>query len=50
MALQFVEDVSQDEGINALHPEVERTKISAQDVYRKAGFKDHHRYLFAKGL
>jgi ribosomal protein S18 acetylase RimI-like enzyme len=33
-----------------LHLEVERANTAAQGVYRRAGFKDHDRYLLTKWL
>src|SRR5262245_26302454 len=49
-ALQFLTDVCADEGVSALHLEVERENRSAQAVYRKFGFEDHDRYLMTKWL
>jgi ribosomal protein S18 acetylase RimI-like enzyme len=49
-ALQLLTEVCADEGVNALHLEVERENTSAQAVYRKFGFEDHDRYLMTKWL
>ena len=48
--LEFVEDACRSLGVQALHLEVERANVNAQAVYRKAGFKDHDRYLLTKRL
>lgn len=48
--LEFLADVCRAESIAALHLEVERANVIAQDVYRKQGFKDHDRYLLTKWL
>ncbi len=49
-ALEFVQEVCRQEGIHALHLEVDRGNIRAQELYRKSGFKDHNRYLLTKWL
>ena len=49
-ALQFLTEVCANEGVSALHLEVERENTSAQAVYRKFGFEDHDRYLMTKWL
>jgi GNAT superfamily N-acetyltransferase len=49
-ALAFAAEVCRAEGIGALHLEVERGNTSAQEVYRRAGFKDHDRYLLTKWI
>src|SRR5215471_601710 len=49
-ALQFLTEVCAENGVNALHLEVERENTSAQAVYRKFGFEDHDRYLMTKWL
>jgi ribosomal protein S18 acetylase RimI-like enzyme len=38
------------EGIRALQLKVERTNVTAQQVYRRAGFVDHDRYVLTKRL
>lgn len=50
LALQFLEQACQSLGVRALHLEVERANTHAQAVYRKAGFRDHDRYLMTKWL
>ncbi len=47
-AVQFVIDNCPDLGVRALHLEVERSNMAAQALYRKAGFKDHERYLMTR--
>lgn len=47
-ALEFVEGVCRAEGIKAVHLEVDRVNTRAQEVYRKAGYRDHDRYLLTK--
>lgn len=49
-ALKFAEIVCRENGIKALHLEVEKENKRAQNVYRKNGFKDHERYLLTKWL
>ncbi|MGH9901239.1 MAG: GNAT family N-acetyltransferase [Pyrinomonadaceae bacterium] len=49
-SLRFVEGVCRREGIGALHLEVGRENTVAQAVYRKAGYRDHDRYLLTKWL
>lgn len=47
-ALAFVESICHKEGIAALHLEVDRGNTRAQEIYRKAGYKDHDRFLLTK--
>jgi ribosomal protein S18 acetylase RimI-like enzyme len=49
-ALQLLTEVCVNEGVSALHLEVERENTSAQAVYRNFGFEDHDRYLMTKWL
>jgi GNAT superfamily N-acetyltransferase len=49
-SLQFAEGICREQGIQALHLEVERENINAQAVYRKEGYVDHDRYLLTKWL
>ncbi len=49
-ALTFAEDVCRALGVRALHLEVERANTSAHELYRKAGFVDHDRYLMTKQI
>ena len=49
-ALALVEETCRELGVNALHLEVERPNVMAQNFYRKNGFEDHDRYLMTKWL
>jgi GNAT superfamily N-acetyltransferase len=49
-SLELATEVCREEGINALHLEVERVNTKAQGIYRQAGFRDHDRYLLTKWL
>jgi ribosomal protein S18 acetylase RimI-like enzyme len=49
-ALTFAEEQCRDAGVRALHLEVGRANINAQGLYRRAGFKDHDRYLMTKWI
>jgi ribosomal protein S18 acetylase RimI-like enzyme len=49
-ALDLAEEVCRREGIKSMHLEVDRVNVRAQDVYRKAGYRDHDRYLLTKWL
>jgi ribosomal protein S18 acetylase RimI-like enzyme len=49
-ALEFIEGVCRNEGIEAIHLEVDRINVRAQEIYRRAGYRDHDRYLLTKWL
>ena len=49
-AMEIAEAACRELGVHALHLEVEREKSVAMDVYRRAGFEDHDRYLMTKLL
>jgi GNAT superfamily N-acetyltransferase len=49
-ALAVAEETCRAENVRALHLEVERANAGAQEVYRRAGFKDHDRYLLTKWI
>jgi len=49
-SLQHVEAVCRKEGIHALHLEVDRGNQRGQEFYRRAGYRDHDRYLLTKWL
>lgn len=49
-SLELAFEVCREEGIRALHLEVDRVNTRAQAVYRQAGFRDHDRYLLTKRL
>jgi diamine N-acetyltransferase len=48
--IQFIENVCQDLGIQAVHLEVERENQNAQKLYRQAGFTDKNRYFLTKWI
>jgi ribosomal protein S18 acetylase RimI-like enzyme len=47
-SIEFAAAVCRAEGIAALHLEVERENTRAQGLYRRAGFRDHDRYLLTR--
>jgi ribosomal protein S18 acetylase RimI-like enzyme len=49
-SIEFAAELCRGEGIAALHLEVERANARAQALYRRAGFRDHDRYLLTKWL
>ncbi len=49
-SLELADAVCRQEGISALHLEVDRVNTRAQGLYRQAGFRDHDRYLLTKWL
>ncbi|MEP7338996.1 MAG: GNAT family N-acetyltransferase [Acidobacteriota bacterium] len=49
-ALEFLAGVCRENGVAALHLEVERKNLAAQRAYRRFGFADHDRYLLTKWL
>lgn len=49
-ALTLLERAAKERGVRAIHLEVKRSNLSAQAVYRRAGFVDHDRYLMTKWL
>jgi ribosomal protein S18 acetylase RimI-like enzyme len=49
-SIEFAAGVCREEGIAALHLEVERGNERALGLYRRAGFRDHDRYLLTKWL
>jgi ribosomal protein S18 acetylase RimI-like enzyme len=48
--MALVEKEARSLGVHALHLEVERGNLVAQAFYRKAGYKDHSRYLMTKWI
>ena len=46
--LAFVEQQCREQGVSALHLEVERKNTGAQAFYRRLGFEDHDRYLMTR--
>lgn len=49
-ALRLAEEACREEGVRALHLEVERVNLRAQSLYRRLGFVDHDRYLMTKSV
>jgi ribosomal protein S18 acetylase RimI-like enzyme len=49
-AMAFVEQKACEMGVNALHLEVDRGNDPALELYRRAGYKDHDRFLMTKWL
>jgi ribosomal protein S18 acetylase RimI-like enzyme len=49
-SLELAVAVCRQEGISALHLEVDRVNTRARGLYRQAGFRDHDRYLLTKWL
>lgn len=50
VTLEFAENICRENGIRALHLEVERSNTIAQAFYRKSRFEEHDRYLMTKWL
>jgi len=48
--LAYLSEVCAENGVKALHLEVERNNTHAQSAYRKFGFEDHDRYLMTKWI
>jgi ribosomal protein S18 acetylase RimI-like enzyme len=49
-AVQFVEERARELGVQALHLEVDPGNDPALELYRRAGYEDHKRYLMTKLL
>lgn len=49
-AIELAERACRERGVSALHLEVERANLPAQELYRRSGFRDHDRYLLTKRL
>jgi ribosomal protein S18 acetylase RimI-like enzyme len=49
-AMQFVEERAVELGVNAIHLEVDRGNDAAEELYRRAGYGDHARFLMTKWL
>jgi ribosomal protein S18 acetylase RimI-like enzyme len=49
-AMEFVETVAQEMGVNAMHLEVSPANAAALELYRRSGYADHGRYLMTKWL
>jgi ribosomal protein S18 acetylase RimI-like enzyme len=49
-AMQFAEVAARQRGVNAMHLEVSRDNVSALELYRRAGYVDHGRFLMTRWL
>jgi diamine N-acetyltransferase len=49
-AVRFIEEKARERGVNAIHLEVDRGNDPAFELYRRAGYRDHDRYLMTKWL
>ena len=49
-AMQFVEERARELGVNAIHLEVDQGNDPAAELYRRAGYDDHARFLMTKWL
>ena len=49
-AMQFVEERARELGVNAIHLEVDQGNDAAAELYRRAGYDDHSRFLRTKWL
>jgi ribosomal protein S18 acetylase RimI-like enzyme len=49
-AMRLVEERARELGVNALHLEVDQGNEPAAELYRRAGYKDHARFLMTKWL
>jgi diamine N-acetyltransferase len=50
LAMQFVEERAREFGVNAIHLEVDEGNTAAEELYRRAGYRDHSRYLMTRWL
>ena len=49
-AVAFLENKARETGVNAIHLEVDRGNDPAFQLYRRAGYEDHDRFLMTKRL
>jgi len=49
-AVTFIEEKARAMGVNAIHLEVDRGNDPAFELYRRAGYTDHDRFLMTKWL
>jgi len=49
-AVQFLEERARELGVQAIHLEVDEGNDPAFELYRRAGYEDHRRYLMTKWL
>jgi ribosomal protein S18 acetylase RimI-like enzyme len=49
-AMQFIEERALECGVNAIHLEVDAGNTAAEELYRRAGYSGHSRFLMTKWL
>ncbi|HYL85292.1 MAG TPA: GNAT family N-acetyltransferase [Candidatus Angelobacter sp.] len=49
-AVAFIEGKAREMGVNAIHLEVDHGNDPALELYRRAGYEDHDRFLMTKWL
>jgi ribosomal protein S18 acetylase RimI-like enzyme len=49
-AVEFVEKLAREMGVNAIHLEVDKGNDPTFELYREAGYEDHGRFLMTKWL
>jgi ribosomal protein S18 acetylase RimI-like enzyme len=49
-AVAFLEEKAREMGLNAVHLEVDHGNDPALELYRRAGYRDHDRFLMTKWL
>jgi ribosomal protein S18 acetylase RimI-like enzyme len=49
-AISFLEGKAREMGVNAIHLEIDRGNDPASELYRRAGYQDHDRFLMTKWL
>jgi ribosomal protein S18 acetylase RimI-like enzyme len=49
-AMQLIEERAREFGVKAIHLEVDEGNTAAEELYRRAGYHDHSRYLMTKWL
>jgi ribosomal protein S18 acetylase RimI-like enzyme len=49
-AMEFLEDRAREMGVHVMHLEVDHGNDPALELYRRAGYEDHDRYLMTKWL
>jgi GNAT superfamily N-acetyltransferase len=47
-AMEFIDEMCPEYGVNALHLEVERVNVNAKKLYEKSNFQDRERFLMVK--
>jgi ribosomal protein S18 acetylase RimI-like enzyme len=48
--MAFLENQALEMGVNAVHLEVDHGNDPALELYRRAGYRDHRRFLLTKWL